>query len=145
MRAVAGVVVAFIVMSVLVLALSLAPWYLLGVDAVLEPGRFDSTPAFDAWAVIVGVAGAVLAGWICAAIGRSRIAVSILAVICVAGGFVNHFSQHHKPEPGVRAAGVSVMDAVNQRKEADWFTLLMPCLGAAGVLVGSGLAAARRP
>ena len=145
MRAVAGVIVAFVVMSVLVLALSLAPWYLLGVDSVLEPGRFDGTPAFDAYAVFVGVAGAVLAGWICWKIGRLQLAVSILAVICFAGGLLNHFGQHHKPEPGVRAAGLSVMDAVNQRKEADWFTLLMPCLGAAGVLFGSGLAAARRP
>ena len=40
-------------------------------------------------------------------------------------------------------AGVSVMEVVTQRKEPDWFTLLMPLLGGAGVLVG-GRGAGRR-
>ena len=136
LRAVVGVILAFVAMSVLVLALSLAPWFVLGVDAVLEPGHFESTSLFNVYAVAVGGLGAVFGGWICAAVGRSRTAVIVLAVLCFLAGMLNHFSQHHKPEPGARLAGVSVMDAVTQRKEPDWFTLLMPLLGGAGVLVG---------
>ena len=136
MRAALGVIVAFVCMTVLVLIFSLLPWFVLGVDAVLEPGRFDSTLLFNVYAVIVGVLGAVLAGWVCAGVGRSRTAVIVLAVICFLGGMANHFGQHHKPEPGVRAPGLSVMEVVAQRKEADWFTVTMPFLGVAGVLVG---------
>jgi hypothetical protein len=51
MRAVLGVVLAFVAMSVTVLALSLAPWFVFGVDGVLEPGQFDSTPVYTAYAL----------------------------------------------------------------------------------------------
>jgi hypothetical protein len=135
MRAVLGVVVAFVAMSVTVLALSLAPWFVFGVDGVLEPGRFDSTPIFAAYALVVGVIGGAFAGWLCAAISRSRPAVYVLAVLCAGAGLTNHFSQNHKPEPGPRQPGVSVMDAVVQRKEPDWFTLVTPALGVAALVL----------
>lgn len=135
MRAVLAVVVALIVMSVLVFALTIAPWLALGSDAVLEPGRFDGTTVYTTYAILIGVLGGVFGGWLCATIARSRVAVIVLAVLAFAGGLVNHFGQHHKPEPGPRPAGMSVMDAVAQRKEPDWFSLLMPVLGAAGIVV----------
>lgn len=143
MRAVLGVVVAFVAMSVTVLALSLAPWFVFGVDGVLEPGRFDSTAVFTAYALVVGVLGGAFAGWLCAAISRSRPAVYVLAALCLAAGLTNHFSQHHKPEPGARPAGVSVMDAVVQRKEPDWFTLMTPALGVAALVI-AGRATVKR-
>ena len=144
MRKVLGVVVAFVAMAVAVLAFSLAPWFLFGVDAVLEPGRFDGTPAYTAYALVVGVLGGTCAGWLCAAISRSRPAVYVLAVLCACAGLTNHFSQHHKQEPGPRPAGVSVMDAVIQRKEPDWFTLLSPGLGVVGLILAGRVRLGRR-
>ncbi len=47
-------------MSVVVFAASVAPWFLFGLDGVLQPGRFDSTAAFNVYAVLVGMVGAVL-------------------------------------------------------------------------------------
>jgi hypothetical protein len=123
-------------MSVVVLAMSLAPWLIFGVDTVLEPGRSATVPAYDVYAVVVGVVGALLGGWLCMKIGRSRLAVVVLAVLSFAGGMANAYAQHAKPEPGPRASGITVMEAVNARKEPAWFTLLMPCLGVVGVLVG---------
>jgi hypothetical protein len=105
MRVILAVVLAFVAMSVTVLALSLAPWFVFGV------------------------------GWLCAGISRSRAAVYVLAALCSGAGLTNHFSQHHKPEPGPRPAGVSVMDAVVQRKEPDWFTLASPALGVAALVL----------
>jgi hypothetical protein len=147
MRAVLGVIGAFIAMSLLVFALSIAPWLLFGVDAVLEPGRYDSTMTFNAYAVLTGIAGALFAGWTCAVIGRSKTAVVVLAFLCFAGGMVNAYGQHQRPEPGPRAAGVSVIQAVSNRKEAAWFTLLMPCVGVVGVMIGgrAGLNRTRTP
>jgi len=135
MRAVLGVVVSFVAMSVTVLAFSLAPWYVFGVDRVLEAGRFDSTVLFTSYALVVGVLGGVFAGWLCATIARSQIAVYVLAALCASAGLANHFGQHHKPEPGPRPPGVSVMEAVEQRKEPDWFTLMTPALGVKGLLL----------
>jgi MFS family permease len=139
MRAVLAVVLAFIALSVLVFALSLAPWLALGNDVILEPGRFDSTMAYTVYAVVVAGLGGVFGGWLCATIGRSRAAVLVLAVLCLGVGLTNHFAQHHKAEPGSRPAGLSVMDAMAQRREPDWFTLLVPVLGAAGIVVGGRL------
>ena len=86
MRNVLGVIIAFIGMSTVVLAASVAPWFAFGLDAVLQPGRFDSTVPFNIYAVLVGILGALFAGWLCATIARSRIAVISLAVLCVRRG-----------------------------------------------------------
>jgi len=126
MRAALGVIVSFVTMSMFVLALSLAPWFALGQDTVLEPGSFESTALFNAYAIALGILGAVFAGWLCVMIGRSRTAVLVLAVLCFAGGLMNVVMQHRKPDPGPRLDGLTVMEAVNLRKEPDWFTLLMP-------------------
>jgi sugar phosphate permease len=135
MRLVLGVVVAFVSMSLIVFGLSIAPWFILGLDAVLLPGRFDSTAAFNVYAVIVGLLGALFAGWLCATISRSKRAVIVLAVLCFAAGMTNALGQMNKPEPGARASGMAVMEAMTTRKEPAWFTFLMPCVGVIGVLV----------
>jgi len=143
MRAALGVIVSFVTMSMFVLALSLAPWFALGLDTVLEPGSFESTALFNAYAIALGILGAVFAGWLCATIGGSRTAVLVLAVLCFAGGLMNVVMQHRKPDPGPRLDGLTVMEAVNLRKEPDWFTLLMPPVGAVSVLLSGRRALTR--
>jgi MFS family permease len=135
MRAALGVIVSFTAMSVFVLALSLAPWFMLGLDTVLEPRRFETTALFNAYAIALGILGAVFAGWLCATIGRSRSAVLALAVLCFAGGLMNVVMQNRKPEPGPRPDALTVIEAVTLRKEPAWFTLLMPAVGTVSVLL----------
>ena len=135
-RSILGVAVSFVAMSFGVLAVSVAPWFLLGLDGVMRPASFQTTAAITAYAVCVGIVGALAAGWLCGRITSSRYAVLSLAVLCLLGGLTNAFGQWKKPEPGIRVAGVTVGDAIAQRKEPAWFTLAMPCLGVAGVLFG---------
>ena len=130
-----GTIVAFLVMSVGVLALSIAPWFSLGLDAVLKPGLFATTAAFNIYAVFVGILGALFGGWLCASISRSRVAVVLLATLACAGGLANAAAQSRKPEPGVRVTGVTVAQAISIRKEPAWFTLLIPCAGFVAILV----------
>jgi hypothetical protein len=136
MRAIFAIIIAFAMMGSLILALSLAPWYILGVDAVLRPATFESTTAFNIYAVVVAIFGAISAGWVCARIGRSRSAVLSLALLCFAAGTTNAYMQSRKPEPGVPEPGLSVEDAIEQRKEPAWFTLLVSGIGVVGVLFG---------
>lgn len=66
LRVFAGTLVAFLAMSIAVFALSVAPWFALGVDRVLKPGVFDTKPAFNAYAVVIGILGALFSGsWRC--------------------------------------------------------------------------------
>jgi hypothetical protein len=137
-RPVLGVIVAFVAMMPVVLGLSLGLWFALGVDGVLLPGRFDGTIILSIYAVLAGVVGALFARWLCVTISRSRTAVIVLAVLCFVMGSGNIFAQWNKPEPGSREPGLTIMQAIEKRKEPLWFTLLMPVAGSGGALV-SGL------
>jgi uncharacterized protein YndB with AHSA1/START domain len=141
-RSVLAVIVALVTMAVLVLVVSQLPWHILGVEAVLHPGRFDTTTIFDVYAVIVAALGGVYGGWVCGRISRSWTAVIVLAALSFAGGTANVVGHALKPVPGPRGPGVTVFEAVGQRKEPYWFTILMPCLGVPCILLG-GLRALR--
>lgn len=138
MRKILAVVVSFVAMSILVFGLSIAPWFLLGLDRVMQPERFVTVRGYDVYAVLVSVSGALFAGWLCAAIGRSRAAVLILAFVAVAAGLTNAAAQGRKPAPPARAANIAVPTAMMQRKEPVWFTLLVPFAGAIAIMIGGG-------
>ena len=136
MRTVLGVIVALLTMVVVVSAVSVAPWLVLGVDAVLKPGGFDTTTSYTAIALVAAALGGLIGGGICSALTRSRTAVYVLAVFALVGGMTNVVGQARKPQPGPRASGLTVTEAITQRKEPMWFTLVIPCLGVLGVLRG---------
>jgi hypothetical protein len=144
MRSVAGVTIAFLSMMLLVFGATIAPWFVLGLDAVLKPEAFDSTPAFNVYAVVVGFGGGVVAGWLCATIARARVAVISLATLSFVLGMTNAVGQARKPEPGRRGHEVAVAQAVALRKEPLWFTLSMPSVGVGGVFLGGRGRRARR-
>ncbi len=126
-------------MSIFIFALSIAPWFIFGIDRVLLSGSFDTIPSITVYSLVVSLIGALLGGILCAFIGRSRNAVFVLAVISFLLGTVNAIAQLGKPEPEPRRTGVTVMEAVQKRKEATWYAFLIPLLGAGGMLT-TGLA-----
>jgi hypothetical protein len=134
-RSILAVVLSLILMACGVLALTMALWFTLGVDGVLKPGTFDAKPILDAWSVVVSIAGALIAGWLCAAISRSHAAVIALAVLCLLMAVGNAVGQHAKPAPGPRDAGIPILQAMTLRKEPAWFTFLMPIAGGASILL----------
>jgi hypothetical protein len=134
-RPILGVIAAFVAMMALVLGLSLGLWFVLGVDGVLLPGRFDGTIILNLCAVLAGVVGGLFAGWLCATISRSRTAIIVLAALCFVNGLGNAFAHWNKPEPGSREAGLTIKQAIEKRKEPLWFTLLMPVAGSCSTLV----------
>lgn len=136
MRIVLAVIIAFIAMSVFVFALSIAPWYVYGVDGVLEPERFDTTAIITAYSLVISFLGAVIGGFIVKRIGRSMTGVVVLAVLCVIGGAINAIGQMYKPDPPARQSGVTTVEAMQQRKEPTWYTLLIPLIGVVGVMIG---------
>jgi hypothetical protein len=130
-----GVIVAFVAMMALVLGLSLGLWFTLGVDGVLLPGRFDGTIILNVCAVLAAVVGGLFAGWLCATISRSRTAVIVLAALCFLNGAGNALAHWGKPVPGPREPGLTIMQAIEKRKEPAWFTLLIPFAGSCSVLL----------
>ena len=107
----------------------------MGVDGVLLPGRFDGTNTLNTYAVMAAVVGGLFAGWLCATISGSRTAIIVLAALCFLNGAGNAFAHWNKPEPGSREAGLTIMQAIEKRKEPAWFTLLMPVAGSCSALM----------
>jgi hypothetical protein len=89
-----------------------------------------------AYSLVISFVGAVLGGFIVRRIGRSMIGVVVLAILCLIGGAANAIGQMYKPEPHARGSGTTIMEAVQQRKEPTWYTLLIPLVGVVGVMIG---------
>ena len=142
MRSVLGVVAALIIMSAVTFVLSALPWFAMGIETVLQPGRFDTVLGYDLYAVAAGIVGAAVGALVCTRVARSRNAVIVLAAIAFLGGAANALAQSNKQEPGPRKPGVAFIQAIQIRKEPAWFTWLMPCAGAAVVLL-AGLPASK--
>src|SRR5260221_14581265 len=79
MRILLSVIIAFLAMSIFIFALSIAPWFIFGIDRVLLSGSFDTIPSITVYSLVVSLIGALLGGILCAFIGRSRNAVFVLA------------------------------------------------------------------
>src|SRR5437879_4278574 len=138
-RPIAGVVLSLVAMAALVFAGSIALWFAVGVDRVLTQGSFDGTPLLNVWSIAVSIVGALAGGWLCFRISESRTAVIVFACFCLVMGLGNSVGQRRKPDPGPRPSGLSVLEAVKLRKEPEWFTFLVPVVGALGALVGGGM------
>ena len=138
-RQIAGVLLSLVAMTALVFAGSIALWFAVGVDRVLTKGSFDGTPLLNVWSVAVSVVGALAGGWLCFRISESRTAVIVFACLCLVMGLGNALGQRGKPDPGPRPPGLSVWDVVKLRKEPEWFTFLVPVVGALGALVGGSV------
>jgi uncharacterized protein YndB with AHSA1/START domain len=136
MRSVVAVVVAFVAMAALTWGLSIAPWCAFGLDAVLEPARFDGKLAYDLYAVAAAIAGGWVGGALCRRIGGSGRAVAVLTLLALLAGTGNAIGQRLKPEPGPRGAGVTIGDAVVARRERLWFVVAIAVLGPASIVVG---------
>jgi uncharacterized protein YndB with AHSA1/START domain len=136
MRSVIAVVVAFVAIAAFTLCLSLTPWFVLGLDAMLEPARFDGKVVYDVYASAVSVAGGFVGGALCRRIGRSTGPVVVLAFVALLGAIGNGVAQRNKPVPGPRAAGTTVGVALVAHREPLWFLVAVAAFGPAAVLIG---------
>ena len=139
-RAILGVIVGYIVMAILVMVLFVGMWFALGVDGMLESGTFQGKWTINIGAPLISIIGALVGGAICMKVGRSRKAVLVFACLVLAAGLVAAAVGWNKPEPGPRKPGLSVFEALQQGREPNWYLLVNPIIGAAGILIGGRLA-----
>jgi cytochrome bd-type quinol oxidase subunit 2 len=135
-RATLGVIVGYVAMAALVMGLFIGMWFVLGVDGVLEKGQFKGNMVLNIGAPAISIAGAILGGWICARVSRSRRTVLVFAAIVFVVGMIAAYSTLRKPEPGPRDPNLTVIEAIKKGREPNWFALLNPFLGVGGILLG---------
>lgn len=145
MRDLGGVVLGYLMMvAFVVLSLSLA-YRIMGSDRAFQPGVYDVTTLWIVTSFLLGLAGAILGGYVCEAISHDERAPKLLAVLVLVLGFafavpVLTISSPSPPREGAVSNAVAMQNA----QHPPWVALLNPLFGAVGVLIGAGARSGRR-
>jgi hypothetical protein len=140
LRFIGGVVVGYVVMAVCVIVTFTGVYLLLGADGAFQPGSYDVTLSWVVASFVLGIAAALLGGWVCFRIARNRNAVLTLAGIVVVLGLLVAIPAlaSEDTRPNVRPGDVASFEAMQQARQPAWIALVNPLVGAAGILIGGG-------
>jgi len=136
LRAIAGIIVSYIVMAVFIAVIFLGLVLALGLERVFQP---DSYEVSTLWLVIstgISICGAILGGYVCAVISRSNRACQVLALVVVVLGVLLCLPKVRE-DPHVRAGEVPILQVMQLVQMPAWAYVLTPVLGAAGIVFGA--------
>jgi hypothetical protein len=144
LRTVGAVVLGYLAMAVLLGGVFHLMFIGMGSDRAFRPGSYEASDVWIWCSFAVGLLAAVVGGWVCAAVGKSRNAVLALAAVVILLGLLMAVPilAGLQGESQARAGDVSNMDAMMKARTPGWVALLNPVVGAAGVILGGRL---RRP
>ena len=143
-RAVAGVIVGYIVMVIGVFVTLGGAWLVLKADgAFLEAPSWEPSTTWTVASLVLGLVAAIIGGFVCVlSAGKGSKAPIALAILVVVMGGVSAAMQLAKSngeEPPPRTAQITMFDAM-QYTEAPMLSLIgNPIVGAIGVLIGARL------
>lgn len=146
LRTILGVVLGYFVMFALIFAIFSGLYLALGAEKTFEPGTYDPTTLWVRVSLVLGLLAAIVGGLVCAKLSKSRRATVALVAVVLALGALSAVGQMviERPDPGVRTADVSNIDAMMKAQTPLWVAWANPVVGALGVLIGSRLARAKR-
>lgn len=144
LRAVGGVVLGYLVIAALVfLCLSLA-YVILGGDLAFQPETYEVSWLWIFASFILSFAAALVGGLVCAAVARGKGAVAVLAGIVLVLGLAMAMPELGRPEIAARRPDrVGNFEAFQNAEQPAWVMVVLPFLGAAGVLLGGALSGRR--
>ena len=148
LRTILGVIVGYIAMFVIVVGLLFGLYAILGQDGSFEPGTFEPSMLWLVLMFIVGLVASIVGGMVCACVSKgSSKARGGLVVLVMVLGLLMAVGQLMQPEPTAeelaRGTEMSNIEAMNNARTPLWVAFSQPFLGAAGVLIGSGLVGSR--
>jgi hypothetical protein len=144
LRIIAGIVVGFIVMSIIVMAVFGIAWLALGNDGTFQPGSYWTTNTFNIIVLAGGTVAAIVGGLVCVLIARKTRAGFALAAIVMTIGIVSGITQMNRPDPPARTGEITMKDLQTHGKEPTWFAFSKAILAGLGIVIGSGLARPKR-
>jgi hypothetical protein len=136
LRAIAGIIVSYIVMAVFIAVIFLGLVLALGLERVFQP---DSYEVSTLWLVIstgISICSAILGGYVCAVISRSNRACQVLALVVVVLGILLCLPKVRE-DPHVRAGDVPILQVMQLVQMPAWAYVLTPVLGAACIVFGA--------
>lgn len=143
LRTVAGVVLGYLAMAILVFVIFTLAYLAMGAERAFQPESFEVSSLWASMAVVVNVLAAIAGGFVAATVGKGATAPRILAAIVFILGLLLAVAQLASPTTegaaAERSSELSNIEAMSQAKQPTWFAFTTPFVGAIGVLIGAGL------
>lgn len=133
-----GAIAGYIVMAIFIIATFAAAFPLLGMDRLFAPGTYEASASWIVLSFVLGLAGALLGGWVARYVSPKSHAVAALAgLVIVFGLFSAQAAQNEDiPRGGPRGPNATMSDAMGHARQPAWVAFMNPLLGAVGVLIG---------
>jgi hypothetical protein len=139
-RIIAGIVIGYLVMFVLVFASFTAAYAALGADGAFKPGSYDVSTTWIVISFALGLIAAIAGGYVCALIAqRTKAARGLAGVVLVLGLLMAIPAFMATPSNKPRTADVPNMEAMMGAQTPAWIALLNPFVAVVGILAGASL------
>jgi hypothetical protein len=140
-RAIASVVVGYIVMALVIFASFSLAYLAMGADGAYKPGGYDVSVLWIGCALILSFVAALVGGYVAAAIAKSGKPILVLIGLVIVLGAISAIMSGTGAEsmPAVREVDPSVFEAMQYSEQPAWVAWLMPVIGAVGVFFGSAM------
>jgi hypothetical protein len=141
-RAIAGVVVGYLVMSVLVIAVMAIAVTVLGAERAFKPNVWEPSILWVALTLVVGFLAAMVGGLLCAVVApRGSKAPIVLAGISLLLGLIIAIFVAMAPPPAsnVRPPNPTMADMAQNSRTPVWVALLNPLVAVAGIMAGAAV------
>ena len=141
-RNILGVVLGYMAMFAFVFITFTVLYFILGADGSFEPGTYEVSIIWIILSFILGLAAAILGGYVCILISKNQIAALGLAGLVLVIGIamaIPALNDSTNEVQEMRSADVPNFEAMQKAKQPPIVLLLNPIIGALGVFVGSRL------
>jgi len=139
LKVIAGVVVGYLVMLMLVVVLGVAVFLALGAERAFAPGAYDPSALWIVLALSCALLAAIAGGWVCAAIGGAGTAPKVLAGLVLVLGLLFVYPALNPGadlRPTTRMSGEDFMVSMTNARQPAWIAVMNPILGVVGVFIG---------
>lgn len=146
LRSILAIVVGYLCMFILVFVSFTVSYLAMGTDRAFQPNSFEVSTTWVATSIVLGLIAAIVGGIICAKIGRHQLPVRLLAALVLVLGLLFAIPPLTADRAAIpaRDSALSNFEAMGQAIQPVWVAILMPVVGAIGVLIGGGVLAGRR-
>jgi len=141
-RNILGVVLGYITMFAFVFITFTILYFILGAEESFESGTYEVSLIWIVISFMLGLAAAVLGGFICVLIAKNQKAALVLAGLVLVLGIamtIPALGDATNDVQEMRSADVPNLEAMQKAKQPPIVLLLNPIIGAFGVFAGSRL------
>jgi undecaprenyl pyrophosphate phosphatase UppP len=138
-KSIVAVVASYAAMFVFYFAVFTGLYLALGAERVFQPDSYEVSTLWIVLAIVLPFVGAIIGGYLCAAISKSMRTCQVFAFIVFFLGLLACIpAMKRNPDaPNVRADDVPNLQALQLAVTPMWVHLVTPVISAAGVLLGA--------